>query len=254
MKDARHILFLDIDGVVNCRGTNSFYDIHHPESYRIDETLWGNLETFFKYFPEVKVVIHSGWIKGKDDPNYVWMIQDDISTDGNIGGVYIKTLLPKVISRLGNRYIGCVPYLKGQPKHDRIKQWLGDNASIGTISAVVIDDDASEWTNLGSLSAEGLAEVFFTSNERGLDGETLSQFIHFCSLLWRFRKNYTNFSNDSEQLDEAIAHCREVAAAQTAAGCRGCADDHLQLAAWLEELKRLREENRSLRSDLGRFL
>lgn len=253
MKDARHILFLDIDGVVNCRRSESFYDIHHPESYRIDDNLWMNLEKFFQRFPEVKVVIHSGWIKGKDDPNYVWCITNDIVADNAIG-VYIRTLLPKVISRLGDRYIGCVPYLKGQPKHDRIKQWLVDNASDGVVSAIVIDDDASEWTNLGSLTAEGLAEVFFTTSECGLDDSTLTRFIDFCSPLWRGGKDDGWHGGDAAQLDEAIAHCREVAAAQTTAGCHRCAEDHLRLAAWLEELKRLREENRSLRSDLGRFL
>ena len=39
-------------------------------------------------------------------------------------------------------------------------------------------------------------------------------------------------------LDEAIEHCE-----QTARSCDGeCSDDHHQLAEWLRELKRLREE------------
>ena len=36
-------------------------------------------------------------------------------------------------------------------------------------------------------------------------------------------------------LDEAIAHAREIAA-----GCEECADEHAQLAEWLEELRDLR--------------
>lgn len=39
-------------------------------------------------------------------------------------------------------------------------------------------------------------------------------------------------------LDEAIAHCYEVAG-----GCDACAAEHLQLAHWLEELKHLRKES-----------
>lgn len=39
-------------------------------------------------------------------------------------------------------------------------------------------------------------------------------------------------------LTEAIEHCREVA---DKLGCCECAEEHLQLAAWLEELKKYRE-------------
>lgn len=39
-------------------------------------------------------------------------------------------------------------------------------------------------------------------------------------------------------LDEAIAHCKEVADSV----CGECADEHKQLAMWLEELKELREK------------
>lgn len=38
-------------------------------------------------------------------------------------------------------------------------------------------------------------------------------------------------------LDEAIKHARHVAEAV----CAGCAEDHLQLAEWLEDYKRLKE-------------
>ena len=37
-------------------------------------------------------------------------------------------------------------------------------------------------------------------------------------------------------LDEAIDHAREIAG-----GCGECADEHRQLAEWLEELKALKE-------------
>lgn len=38
-------------------------------------------------------------------------------------------------------------------------------------------------------------------------------------------------------LDEAIAHALEVAATNT---CKECAEDHRQLAEWLQELKERR--------------
>lgn len=40
-------------------------------------------------------------------------------------------------------------------------------------------------------------------------------------------------------LDQAIKHCYEVAEKEQ---CYACAEEHLQLAEWLEELKELREK------------
>ena len=43
-------------------------------------------------------------------------------------------------------------------------------------------------------------------------------------------------------LDEAIIHAREVAAQL---GCCECADEHRQLAEWLEELRERRKNERA---------
>ena len=44
-------------------------------------------------------------------------------------------------------------------------------------------------------------------------------------------------------LDEAIAHCEDVANGLTEQGkCKECAEDHRQLAEWLKELKEYRKE------------
>lgn len=42
-------------------------------------------------------------------------------------------------------------------------------------------------------------------------------------------------------LDQAIQHCYEVAENEQ---CYACAEEHLQLAEWLEELKYYREKNK----------
>jgi len=70
-------------------------------------------------------------------------------------------------------------------------------------------------------------------------------------------------------LDEAINHCHEKAEELKkqgsiccdsledtirAGGCLECANEHLQLAAWLEELKRLRLENQVLKEALSEAL
>ena len=41
-------------------------------------------------------------------------------------------------------------------------------------------------------------------------------------------------------LDNAIEHCNDVA---NSCKNKSCANDHLQLAEWLMELKKLKEEN-----------
>lgn len=73
-------------------------------------------------------------------------------------------------------------------------------------------------------------------------------------------------------IDEAIAHCLEVAEQNEAKAqkigvqflgtikdreateCRECAADHRQLAEWLTELKDLREENKVLISECDRLI
>lgn len=40
-------------------------------------------------------------------------------------------------------------------------------------------------------------------------------------------------------IDEAIEHC--LAKAKDKKTCEGCRNDHMQLARWLKELKKLRE-------------
>lgn len=174
------ILFLDIDGVLNCRKSKTFYDLDHPEKYSIDEDLWNNLEIFLKKFPKVKVVIHSGWIKHYDEPNYEW----DMGHPEN--GVKIKTLLPTVVSRLGDRYIGHVPYLKGKPKSSRIEQWLSDNMYFNEdYKAIVLDDDKSEWTNILDLEKYPNVYVHFTNTETGLDSMSLLNLIEKCEVIFR---------------------------------------------------------------------
>jgi predicted RNA binding protein YcfA (HicA-like mRNA interferase family) len=44
-------------------------------------------------------------------------------------------------------------------------------------------------------------------------------------------------------LDDAISHCYDVAENSGADTCEACRMEHLQLAAWLEELKRRREDD-----------
>ena len=58
-------------------------------------------------------------------------------------------------------------------------------------------------------------------------------------------------------LDDAISHCYDVAENADADTCDACLVEHLQLAAWLEELRQRREDDPafvllSLRESVGK--
>ena len=55
-------------------------------------------------------------------------------------------------------------------------------------------------------------------------------------------------------LDEAIQHAKEKGIELEQNKCYARAKEHYQLAIWLEELKKLRQENSRLIRDLGTFL
>jgi hypothetical protein len=117
--------------------------------------------------------MHSGWIKYKDDPNYSWDMGHPET------GITVKTLLPKVIEKLGKKYIGCVDYIKGKPKSYRIEKWLKDHNALDNYDwkVVVVDDDKSEYTNLRDLKKFVNVDVVFTDSNVGLDGKTLDQIV-----------------------------------------------------------------------------
>lgn len=56
-------------------------------------------------------------------------------------------------------------------------------------------------------------------------------------------------------LDEAIQHCHEAAARMRMTDpCSTCADEHNQLACWLEELKQVRAERDAAVADLRKLV
>lgn len=175
------LLFLDIDGVVNCKNSKTYYNAEYPDKYGLDERLWKNLQKFLSRFPDVKVVIHSGWIKHKDDPNYTWdMNKPEL-------GVQIKSHLQEVIDRLGDRFIGCVPYLKGKSKSARIEKWLLDNNSLNDpkCPCLVFDDDRSEYASLLDLEKYCNICVKFTDTRTGLDAVALSDAIEIGEVIYK---------------------------------------------------------------------
>jgi len=168
----KRILFLDIDGVLNCHSTHTYYDPDYANNYSIDPACWLNLEKILNKFPYMKVVIHSGWVKTIDDPNYEW----DMGFPER--GIKVKSLIYEVIKRLGNRYIGHVKYLKGRSKHDRIQEWLSSHLQeFETNKIVVVDDDQGTFSRIKDLESYPYIKVFFTDPNVGLDELTADAII-----------------------------------------------------------------------------
>lgn len=174
------IIFLDIDGVLNSHNSGTFYSLDHPENYSINEELWNHFKRILDKFPEISVVIHSGWIKHADEPNYEW----DMGCPEK--GIKVKTLFPKVVNRLGDRYIGHVDYIKGKPKSVRIEKWLRDHDILENFDykVLIIDDDDSEYTNLFDLVKKySNVYVYFTDSDRGLDSTAFKELVNLIRLL-----------------------------------------------------------------------
>lgn len=175
------ILFLDIDGVLNCKNSKTYYNAEYPEKYSLDERLWKNLQKFLSRFPDVKVVIHSGWIKHKDDPNYTWdMGHPEL-------GIKLKTQLPEVVDRLGDRFFGYVPYMKGKSKSKRIAQWLLDHDALDNpkCQCIVLDDDRSDYAELLELEKYCNVCVKFTNTNTGFDSVSLSDAIEIGEVIFK---------------------------------------------------------------------
>ena len=169
MDERRKILFLDIDGVLNCHQSKTYWSPEHPETYGIDDNCWNRLQEFLKSNPNV--VIHSSWAKAKDVPDAKW----DMGTgDPNI---FIKSPLPDVVKRLGKSLIGYVPNIKGKNKFSLILAWLSDNGfdpihiEDKNVTVAVLDDQDDMWTNLRQLRNFPCIYVRFTNNQLGLQNE-----------------------------------------------------------------------------------
>ena len=171
----RKILFLDIDGVLNCHLSMSYWSPKHPELYRIDEDCWDCLHRLLDSNPDIEVVIHSGWVKTKDDPDATW----DMGTGDP--DVFVKTLLPEVVRRLGRRFIGFVPYIRHKSKFVRILAWLSENGfdpvhiDDMNVTIVVLDDEDDGWTNLRQLRNFPNIYVRFTDPQVGLQPEDVER-------------------------------------------------------------------------------
>ena len=167
------LIFLDIDGVLNNETSKTVFTVaDKSEDYSIDETNFQRLLKLLfdlEHFGKVKVVIHSGWIKYQHDPNATWNWSD---------GRSFKTLLPKVIKRLGVFSIGCIDYYPKTSKKTKILKWLEKHPEYDSWNKFVIDDDESEYNALNELIYERNNIIFCPTNPKyGLQQQTVNNIV-----------------------------------------------------------------------------
>lgn len=165
------LIFLDIDGVLNNESSGTMYTVaKKSEDYAIDENNFNTLKKIFSEFEDnVKVVVHSGWIKYQDNPNATWETKNKRFT----------TLLPSVITKLGKFYIGCVDYFPKTSKKFKILKWLEKHSEYDSWLKFILDDDESDYTGLNQIIFERRDIIFCPINKKyGLQQQTVNNLIN----------------------------------------------------------------------------
>ena len=170
------LIFLDIDGVLNNEETGTIYTVVNSEKdYQIDWTgSWQNLIRLigslgdFVGDENVKVVIHSGWIKHKEDPDYVWEYYDK----------KLHSLFQYVKCGLADYYLDCVDYYPHTSKKFKILKWLEKHPEYNDWIKFVLDDDVSPRNELTQLPNEVKNMFFCIVNPKyGLQQQTVDNIL-----------------------------------------------------------------------------
>lgn len=138
-KKIAKLLFLDIDGVLTSVADGTSYLCGNPDNYTFSSSAMYRLFGLIKAVPELKVVIHSGWVKWKHKPDFKW---DFTRRDGVV--VAFESLLFQLVEILRDDgvYLDCVDHVSKRNKRGDIEAWLENNEkSIAENCKIVIFDD-----------------------------------------------------------------------------------------------------------------
>lgn len=161
------LMFLDIDGVLTSKMSNTFIFICPGDKYDFNPYCLECLKYILDTIPDLKIVISSSWRNYPD--NHIMI--------GRSNGETYKSLMPKIKELLGDRLIGNATEAKkldGETsKYDAICDYLNNNSDI--VDFVVLDDDPTQ-------GLQGFGEQFIKiSNTTGLTLQDCKKVIKYFS-------------------------------------------------------------------------
>lgn len=172
----KRLLFLDIDGVMTSIEDGTSMWNCDPSSYSISSTATKNLFSILDP-TDTKVVIHSSWVKWKDNPDYMYVY---ISPTGE--KFAFESLLFNLISLLKEegKYVDCTHHESRRTKRGDIEDWLANNKRLlsDDCKIAILDDDG--WMELDKVKFDGHEIKFFECDTRtGLTGRIAEDVKNF---------------------------------------------------------------------------
>lgn len=159
----KHVLFLDIDGVLTSDQSGTSYHCEEPENYHPDQACKANVLKVAAKVPELRVVVHSAWTGhvNEDRPCMVYREKVYDSPLNNVCEWLIEyDLFEGMVNsdkrdENGNRIT----------KKTKILEWVRNNAYRldPTCKLAIIDDDITfnELCDLYDAKAEGIYSIRF---------------------------------------------------------------------------------------------
>lgn len=156
------LLFLDIDGVLTSRQSNTFIFECPGDNYHFDYYCLNCLNYLLEKIPDLKIVISSSW---KNYPDNHIMIS-------RRNGEQYKSLIPQLYKLFGEKIISKATSQSPESnKYDDICDFLNKNSDI--VDFVVLDDDPTQ-------GLEGFGEQFIqTSRTTGLTLQDCNKIVEY---------------------------------------------------------------------------
>jgi len=154
------VIFLDIDGVLTSRDSDSFIFECDPNNYQLNHYCMECLKYILDKVEDLHIVISSSWRNYPD--NHIMI--------NNYGDVY-KSLLPEVKLSFNEYIVGSAPHKSGFNKYEDISDYLSEHSEV--VDFVILDDDWSQ-------GLQGFGEQFFRiSMNTGLTYEVAKKVIEY---------------------------------------------------------------------------
>ena len=154
------VIFLDIDGVLTSRDSDSFIFECDSEKYKLNYYCVECLKYILDNVKDLKIVLSTSWRNYPD--NHIMI---------NTYGEVYKSLLPDVKLTFNEYIVGKAPHKSGNNKYTDISDYLSEHSEV--VDFVVLDDDPTQ-------GLQGFGEQFFRiSMYTGLTYEAAKKVVEY---------------------------------------------------------------------------